>query len=46
MPALHAQTPPLIVANTRHSRRYARVLRLDRERFCAPFGHEGNTHSL
>ncbi|WP_299147296.1 hypothetical protein [uncultured Comamonas sp.] len=39
MPALHAKTPPLFVANTRHSPSYGCVLRLDWQRFDAPFGH-------
>ncbi|MEW6561433.1 MAG: hypothetical protein AB1412_14710 [Pseudomonadota bacterium] len=46
MPALHAKTPPLIVANARHSSGYGCALRLDRERFDAPFGHGRKIHKL
>jgi hypothetical protein len=46
MPALHAKTPLLVVANARHSPRYGCALRLDQQRFDAPFGHGQKTLSL
>jgi len=46
MPALHATTPLLVVANARHSPRYGCALRLDQQRFGAPFGHWQKTLSL
>ena len=38
MPALHANTPLLVVTNARHSLSYGCALRLDPRRICAPFG--------
>ncbi|WP_343735091.1 hypothetical protein [Acidovorax sp.] len=46
MPALHAKTPLLIVANARHSPRYGCALRLDQWCFVAPFGLGQKTLSL
>src|SRR3990167_389289 len=46
MPALHAKTHRLVVANTRHSPSYGCVLRLDPARCGAPFGHGRKTLSL
>jgi len=46
MPAMHAKTPLLIVANARHSPSYGCALRLDQLRFDAPFGHWQKTPSL
>jgi hypothetical protein len=46
MPALHAKTPLLVVANARHSPRYGCALRLDQRRFDAPCGHGQKTLSL
>ena len=40
MPAMYAKTPPLIVANTRHSPSYGCVLRLDWACFDAPLGYD------
>jgi len=39
MPALHATTPLLVVANARHSPSYGCALRLDQRCDGAPFGH-------
>jgi hypothetical protein len=46
MPALHAKTPLLVVANARHSPSYGGAFRLDPWRFDAPFGHGQKTLSL
>jgi hypothetical protein len=46
MPALHAKTPLLVVANARHSPSDGCPLRLDQRRFDAPFGHGQKILSL
>ena len=46
MLTLHARTPPLVVANARHSPSYVCALRLDRGPSDAPFGHGRKTLSL
>jgi hypothetical protein len=46
MPALHANTPLLVVTNARHSLSYGCALRLDPRRICAPFGPGLKTLSL
>ncbi len=40
MPAWHAKTPPIVIANTRHSPSYGCVFRLNGACFDAPLGHE------
>ncbi|HRB09721.1 MAG TPA: hypothetical protein PLH47_06060, partial [Ottowia sp.] len=46
MPASHAKTPLLVVANARHGSTHGSALRLDQWRFAAPFRHEQKTLSL
>ncbi|MEI2746470.1 MAG: hypothetical protein V9G22_14085 [Ottowia sp.] len=46
MPALHAKTPLLVVANARHGPSHGCALRLDQRRFDAPFGQEQKTLNL
>jgi hypothetical protein len=46
MPAHHARTPPLCVANARHSPRYGCALRLDWARSGALLGHAGFIHTF
>jgi len=46
MPALHAKTPLLVVANARHGSGHGCALRLDQRRFDALFGQAQKTLSL
>jgi hypothetical protein len=46
VPALHAKTPLLVVANARHSPSYGFAFRLDPWRFDALFGHGQKILSL
>ncbi|QKD42131.1 hypothetical protein HF896_22115 [Alicycliphilus denitrificans] len=46
MPAHHAKTRPLCVANARHSPSYGCALRIDGPRFDALLGHAEFIHTL